>query len=68
MFVDEREIKGSEDKTMEGVMIEEGTSSEARKNLNGGMVTNWRNLFSTTVDQVLNFYSPQKSNGKLVVP
>ena len=39
-FVDEREIKGSEDRTMEGKKIEEGTSSEVRKNLGGGMVTN----------------------------
>ena len=28
----------------------------------------WRGLFSASVDQVLQFYPPQKSNGKVFLP
>ena len=52
------------------MMIEEGQSSERSTNNNNNATpaTDWRKLFSTAVDQTLNFYPPKRTNGKLIVP
>ena len=52
-----------------GVVIEEGQSSEGSINYkNVALAMDWRKLFSTVVDQTLNYYPPKRTERKLIVP